>query len=58
MPGKRIRTLLDSSAAYFARAGPTTITVTVDYEDQRGRRHRATIEHDLEIYRDLVYVAP
>jgi hypothetical protein len=58
MPGKRIRTLLDSSAAYFARGEPTTIAATVSYQDRRGRHHRTTIEHDLEIYRDLVYVAP
>ena len=58
MPGKRIRTLLDSSAAYFARGEPTTITVAVSHQDQNGRRHRTTIEHNLEIYRDLVYLAP
>jgi len=58
MPGKRIRTLLDSSAAYFARGEPTTIAATVSYQDRRGRHHGTTIEHNLEIYRDLVYVAP
>jgi hypothetical protein len=57
MPGKRIRTLLDSSAAYFARGEPTTITASVSYDDRNGRRHKTTIEHDLEIYRDLVYVS-
>jgi hypothetical protein len=58
MPGKRIRTLLDSSAAYFARDEPTTIAATVTYQDRSGRHHGTTIEHDLEIYRDIVYVAP
>jgi hypothetical protein len=58
MPGKRIRTLLDSSAAYFARGEPTTINATVSYRDRDGRRHRTAIEHNLEIYRDLVYLAP
>jgi hypothetical protein len=58
MPGKRIRTLLDSSAAYFARGEPTTIATTVSYEDRNGRRHQTAIEHNVEIYRDLVYVAP
>jgi hypothetical protein len=58
MPGKRIRTLLDSSAAYFARDEPTTIAATVSYRDRRGRHHGTTIEHNLEIYRDLMYVAP
>ena len=58
MPGKRICTLLDSSAAYFARGEPTTITATVSYRDSSGRHHGTTIEHNLEIYRDLVYLAP
>jgi hypothetical protein len=58
MPGKRIRTLLDSSAAYFARGEPTAITATVSYDDRNGRRHQTAIEHNLEIYRDLVYLAP
>jgi hypothetical protein len=58
MPGKRIRTLLDSSAAYFARGEPTTVIATVSYNDRSGRRHQTTIEHNLEIYRDLVYLAP
>ena len=58
MPGKRIRTLLDSSAAYFARDEATTVTATVSYQDRNGRRHQTAIEHNVEIYRDLVYVAP
>ncbi len=57
MPGKRIRTLLDLSAAYFARGEPTTFTATVSYQDRNGRRHRTAIEHNLEIYRDLMYLA-
>ena len=58
MPGKRIRTLLDSSAAYFARGEPATIAATVSYQERSGRHRRTKIEHNLEIYRDLVYVAP
>jgi len=57
MPGKRIRTLLDSSVAYFARGEPTTIAATVSYQERSGRHHRTTIEHNLEIYRDLAYVS-
>jgi hypothetical protein len=55
-PGKEIRTLLDSSAAYFAREEPTLLTATVSYRTATGERHRHAITHDLSIYRDLAYV--
>jgi hypothetical protein len=57
-PHKEIRTLVDSSAAYFARKEPTKITVTVAYREEGGARRRTTIAHDLGIYRDLAYVVP
>jgi hypothetical protein len=55
-PGKEIRTLLDSSAAYFARKEPTLLTATVTYRTAAGERKQSTITHDLAIYRDLAYV--
>jgi hypothetical protein len=55
-PGRRIRTLLDSSAAYFAREAPTRVLVVVRYRSEDGREHRTRIEHDLGIYRDVAYV--
>lgn len=55
-PRKEIRTLVDSSAAYFARKEPTKLKVTVAYRDESGTRHQTTIAHDLGIYRDLAYV--
>lgn len=54
-PHKTITTLLDSSAAYFARGEPTQIAADVSYIDADGTRRRDTIHHDLEIYRDLAY---
>ena len=57
-PGKEIRTLVDSSAAYFARKEPTKLEIAVTYRDEDGARRQATIAHDLGIYRDLAYVAP
>ena len=57
-PGKEIRTLIDSSAAYFARKEPTKLEVAVTYRDEDGARRQATIAHDLGIYRDLAYVVP
>jgi hypothetical protein len=55
-PGRRIRALLDSSAAYFARKEPTKLTATVKFRDHEGKRHQREITHDLAIYRDLPYV--
>jgi hypothetical protein len=57
-PRKEIRTLVDSSAAYFARREPTKLKVTVAYRDESGARQQTTIAHDLGIYRDLAYVVP
>jgi hypothetical protein len=55
-PGREIRTLLDSSAAWFARRGATKITARVSYRDAEGHEHRGTMAHDLEIYREIAYV--
>ena len=55
-PGRRIRALLDSSAAYFARKEPTKLTATIRFRDHEGKRHERTVTHDLAIYRDLPYV--
>jgi hypothetical protein len=55
-PGKEIRTLLDSSAAYFARKEPTLLTATVSYRTRGGERRRDALTHDLSIYRDLAYL--
>ena len=57
-PGREIRTLLDSSAAYLARREPKRIAVTVTWRDEVGGRHERRIAHDLGIYRDLAYVVP
>jgi hypothetical protein len=54
-PHKTITTLLDSSAAYFARGEPTRIAATISYVSADGTKCRETIHHDLEIYRDLAY---
>ena len=57
-PYKEIRTLLDSSAAYFARGEPTKVTATVTFRDEAGRRHSRRIAHDLAVYRDIAYPSP
>ena len=55
-PQKEIRTLVDSTAAYFARKEPTRISARVTWRTPDGKRSTTTVEHDLEIYRDLGYI--
>ena len=54
-PGKQIRFLLDSSAAYFSRGEPTRIAARIVYSDAEGKNFETVIPHDLEIYRSLAY---
>jgi hypothetical protein len=56
-PGRRIRTLLDSSTGYFGRGAPTGVTIAVEYERPDGPRQTTKLAHDLEIFRDLAYLA-
>ena len=53
-PGKEIRTLVDTSRAFFDREEPTHITITVAYRDFRGRDFQVELQHDLEIYQKLI----
>jgi hypothetical protein len=56
-PRRQIRTLLDSAAGYFGREGATRVTVVTEYERPEEARSSTTVTHDLEIYRDLAYLA-
>jgi hypothetical protein len=56
-PRRRIRTLLDSSAGYFARERPPRVTVAVEYERPDGPRQVTRVTHDFEIFRELAYLA-
>ncbi|MBW3592582.1 MAG: hypothetical protein KY396_02715 [Actinobacteria bacterium] len=56
--GREIRTLLDSSAAYFSRREPKRLAVTVAWRDEAGAQHERRIVHDLGIYRGVAYVVP
>ncbi len=55
-PSRSICTLLDSSAAYFARQEPEQITATASYSDRSGHEFSCTILHDLAIYRDIAFI--
>lgn len=52
-PGKQIRFLFDSSAAYFARGEPTQLSARITWRDSEGNPFQTVIRHDLEIYRSL-----
>jgi hypothetical protein len=56
-PGREIRTILDTSAAYFARKEPTKLAATIVFRDDEGARHERRVTHDLAIYRDVAYLA-
>ena len=51
-----IRTLLDSSSSYFGRNEPTRITARITYSDSSSKKYKATIHHDLNIYKDISYI--
>ena len=57
-PQREIVTLLDSSNSYFKRRQPTKTSALITYQDLEKRRYEISIKHDLEIYRDLVFVEP
>jgi hypothetical protein len=56
-PRRRIRTLLDSSAGYFAREAAARVTVTMEYERPDEPRRTNEVAHDLEVFRELAYLA-
>jgi hypothetical protein len=55
-PAREIRTLLDTSAAYFGRREPAVIRATLTWRTPAGVKREARIVHDLSIYRDIAYV--
>ncbi len=57
-PAREIVTLLDSSESYFKRRQPTRIVAHLSYLDADKRVYESTIEHDLDIYRELSWIVP
>ena len=55
-PKKDIVTFLDSSSSYFGRDAPTKIAARISYRDSDGVKRSVTINHDLEIYREIGYM--
>lgn len=55
-PGREIVVFVDQSHSYFARKQPTKISARISYFDSEKQKYDVTINHDLEIYRDLPYL--
>lgn len=55
-PHKTITAFLDSSGSYFSTGGPTKISARITYHDSQGTKKVATINHDLEIYREIGFI--
>ncbi len=55
-PHKPIEVFLDRSASYFARKEPTRLTAAISWRTPDGARRSTTVNHDLEIYRDLGFI--
>ena|SRR5687767_4098416 len=55
-PQREIVTLLDSSASYFRRQQPVDITARISYQDADSGKYEEIIRHNLDVFRELVYV--
>ncbi len=55
-PHRSIQTFLDSSQSYFERGEPARVELEVAYVDGEGRQFGGIIQHDLDIYRDIIYL--
>ncbi|MCM3874023.1 MAG: hypothetical protein ND895_25320 [Pyrinomonadaceae bacterium] len=56
-PRKQIVTFLDHSNTYFGGKGPTKISARISFLDSAEHKHVVTINHDLEIYREIGFIS-
>ena len=55
-PQREVVTFLDSSASYFRRKQPVDISALISYQDADSRQYEEIIRHNLEVFRELVYL--
>lgn len=55
-PQREVVTFLDSSASYFRRKQPVDISARISYQDADSRQYEEIIRHNLEVFRELVYL--
>lgn len=54
-PGKEIKIFVDSYESFFRNLKDWLISFTLNYKDEKDKRHKAKITHNLEIYSDLIF---
>jgi hypothetical protein len=54
-PRRQIRTLLDSTAGFFARQDVSRFTAVTEFERPGEKRGSTTVSHDLAVFRELAY---
>jgi len=54
-PKKEIRVFVDSYDSFFEQQEKLLIRFSVSYENEEGRSFGKTIEHNLAIYKDLIF---
>ena len=57
-PNREIVTFVDSTASYFGSKQPVHITAKISYQDSDSRQYDESITHNLEVFRDLIYLDP
>ena len=55
-PSREIIVFVDQTHSYFARKQPGKISARISYSDSEKQKYVVTINHDLEIYRELPYL--
>ena len=55
-PRRTIRTLLDTSAAFYGRKPPPKLKVTTRFKRPGGAAQSTVVTHNLAVFRDLSYV--
>lgn len=54
-PFKEIKIFVDSYESFFRHLKDWLISFTLNYKDERDKRHKSKITHNLEIYSDLIF---
>jgi len=54
-PQREIVAFIDQSCSYFGGRQPTTIQAKISYHDTQRNKYEESINHNLEIYRELPY---
>ncbi len=56
-PKKEIKLFVDTAPSFFQNNPEGIFTVIISYQNWAGRKRLAIIKHDLNIYRDIVFIS-